>query len=322
MNNAIIDYQKVPIMPGHSAQNIIKNNSISGFTANRKKTVAAVKTPFIIKAFRLGFKVGNLISPAISSRIACRLWMTPPRFKTPASEREALASSNTKNITFENHEITTFNWGQSGPTVLLVHGWSGRGTQLGAFVQPLVNAGYRVLSFDAPAHGKSSGKQTNLYEISATLLDLQKRYGTFHAIISHSFGNPCTALAIQNGLKTSRLVSISPPATTMGLIDKFTQALQIPVNTKNKLVEHIENIFGAHIWEDLSMKNLVKQIKLPAIVIHDVNDTDVPWEEGQSVARAWNNAPFMLTTGLGHRRILRDKKVINTAVAFIKEASD
>jgi len=174
-----------------------------------------------------------------------------------------------------------------------------------------------VLSFDAPAHGRSSGKQTNLYEISNTILGLQRRYGKFHAIISHSFGNPCTALAIQHGLKTNRLVSISPPATTIGLIDKFTQALNIANKTRDKLVKRIENIFGAHIWEDLSMKNLVKQINQPAMVIHDVNDTDIPWKEGQAVAHNWNNAPFMLTTGLGHRRILRDEKVINAAVEFI-----
>jgi len=259
----------------------------------------------------------NYFNSVLKSATFYRLWLTPPRFKTPASDHPSLASSNIKSLAFDEHDITTFRWVQSGPTVLLVHGWSGRGTQLGAFVEPLVNAGYRVLSFDAPAHGRSSGKQTNLYEISNTILALQRRYGKFHAIISHSFGNPCTALAIQHGLKTDRLVSISPPATTIGLIDKFTQALNIANKTRGKLVKRIENIFGAHIWEDLSMKNLVKQINQPAMVIHDVNDTDIPWKEGQAVAHNWNNAPFMLTTGLGHRRILRDEKVINAAVEFI-----
>jgi len=305
-------------MSANTSENIIKNNGISSFTTTRKAPRAAVKEPFIIKLFQLGFKIGNFLSPTINSQIACRLWFTPPRFKTPASERQALETSHIESVRFDKHDITTFSWGQSGPTVLLVHGWSGRGTQLGSFVEPLINAGYRVLSFDAPAHGKSSGKQTNLYEISDTILALQKRYGRFDAVISHSFGNPCTALAVQHGLKTNTLVSISPPATTIGLIDKFTQALHIPEKTKDKLIKRIENIFGAHIWKELSMKNQVKEINLPAMVIHDANDTDVPWEEGQTVAYAWNNAPFMITTGLGHRRILRDKKVIDAAIGFIK----
>jgi len=34
------------------------------------------------------------------------------------------------------------HWGK-GPTVMLVHGWSGRGAQLGELVEPLVAAGDR-----------------------------------------------------------------------------------------------------------------------------------------------------------------------------------
>jgi pimeloyl-ACP methyl ester carboxylesterase len=302
-------------MFSHSAENSIKNNHIDSYTQNRKAQPEA----FIIKLFQTGFKIGDRLFPALSGRIACRLWMTPPRFKTPASERQALESATMETIKVGNNDITTFSWGQSGPTVLLVHGWSGRGTQLGSFVEPLIEAGYRVLSFDAPAHGKSSGKQTNLYEIAATILALQLRYGKFDAVISHSFGNPCTALAVRRGLKVRRLVSISPPATMTGLIDKFAEALHIPAKTKDKLIQRLENTFGEHIWEELSMKNSVKKITIPGLVIHDVHDTDVSWEEGQAVAHAWNNAPFKITTGLGHRRILRDKEVIKSAVAFINK---
>lgn len=302
-------------MSSHPSESIIKNNDINDYITDKNPR----PEPFIIKLFQTGFKIGDRLSPTLSGLIASRLWLTPPRFKTPASERKALESSTMETIKVGNHDITTFSWGQTGPTVLLVHGWSGRGTQLGSFVEPLISAGYRVLSFDAPAHGKSSGKQTNLYEISDTILALQLRYGKFDAVISHSFGNPCTALAIRRGLKTRRLVSISPPATTKGLINKFTQALHIPQKTRDKLIQQLEKKFGAHIWEELSMINTVKEITIPGLVIHDVYDTDVSWEEGQAVAHAWNNAPFMITTGLGHRRILRDNEVIKSAITFINK---
>jgi pimeloyl-ACP methyl ester carboxylesterase len=96
----------------------------------------------------------------------------------------------------------------------------------------LNNAGYRVISFDAPAHGQSSGKQTSLYEISETILALQEIYGAFDSVITHSFGGPCTAHALRLGLETNRIVSICPPATTIGLIDKFCDALML--NKKNQ----------------------------------------------------------------------------------------
>ena len=68
------------------------------------------------------------------------------------------------------------------------------------------------------------------------------------------------------------------------------------------------------------MVNSVKAVPIPSLLIHDTNDTDIPWQEGEAVARAWNDAKFIKTSGLGHRRILRDDFVIETTVAYIKEA--
>jgi len=276
--------------------------------------------PMILKLFQLAFRVGGHLSPKIASHIAYNLWLTPPRFKTPVSERSALESAVVEFHRINDRDIATYRWGQSkatGPTVLLVHGWSGRGTQLGAFVKPLINAGYRVLSFDAPAHGKSSGKQTNIYEIADAILALQDYYGEFDSVITHSFGGPCTALAVQRGLNIRRFVSICPPATTIGLVTKFVSALHMTEKTGAKLIHRIETTFGNHIWKQLSMTNTVKKINIPGFIIHDTHDIDIPWEEGQAVACAWNNAPFKLTNGLGHRRILRDSSVIESAVDFI-----
>ena len=53
------------------------------------------------------------------------------------------------------------------------------------------------------------------------------------------------------------------------------------------------------------------------MVIHDENDRDVPWQEGAALANAWPGAQFVRTSGLGHRRILRDPDVIARVTAFI-----
>ena len=69
------------------------------------------------------------------------------------------------------------------------------------------------------------------------------------------------------------------------------------------------------------MVNTVKGLNIPALVIHDDQDIDVPWQEGQLVAEAWGNAHFVKTTGLGHRRILRDTSVIESTINFIAVAA-
>lgn len=306
-------------MSNNNYESVIDNNAAADFTASTNKSRPE---PLILKLFQLGFAIGGRLFPALAARLAYKLWLTPTRFKTPVSERSALESAVVEYHQINDSNIATYSWGRSkraaGPTVLLVHGWSGRGTQLGSFVEPLINAGYRVLSFDTPAHGKSSGKQTNIYEIADVIVALQEHYGEFDSVITHSFGGPCTALAVKHGLKTNRIVSICPPATTIGLVDKFVSTLHITGKTAAKLVHNIEKTFGKHLWKELSMTNIVKEMNIPGLVIHDMHDTDISWEEGQAVAYAWNNAPFKITNGLGHRRILRDSSVIGSAVDFIK----
>lgn len=308
-------------MTDNSGNIAIKYNVIAS-TKSRKPHPA----PFILRLYQKLFEIGGRISPSVAGSIAYKLWLTPPRFKTPASEQKALKSATIEFNRIEQKDIATFIWGHiqpatraiAQPSILLVHGWSGRGTQMGPFVEPLLDAGYRVISFDAPAHGKSSGKQTTLYEISDVIMAMQDIYGEFDAVISHSFGGPCTALAVSHGFKAKRIVSISPPATVIGLVDKFAGALHLTKKTRDNLVARIASVFGSHIWEGVAMKNLIKGIDIPGLVIHDAHDDDVSWEEGQAVAHAWNNAPFIITSGLGHRRILRDTAVIESALKFIK----
>lgn len=291
-------------------------------TTSSTNKKAASPLPLAFKLLRLSFRLGGRLAPNIAGRFAAKLWLTPPRFKLPAREKITLDSAKLSHHQIAGNNIVSFSWGNENPDtplVLLVHGWSGRGTQLGSFVQPLLDAGYRVLSFDAPAHGKSSGKQTSLYEFADVILALQKHYGDIHAAITHSFGGPCIAHAIQRGFKTSRIVSISPPATMKGLVEKFTDALYLPEQTSKKMLQHIENAYSKNIWEELSMVNSIQGVTIPGLLIHDTNDTDIPWQEGEAIAHAWHDAKFIKTSGLGHRRILRDDFVIKTAVAYIKE---
>lgn len=277
--------------------------------------------PLVLHLLRAAFNIGGHLAPGLTSRKAYNLWFTPTRFKTPVTEKASLEAATVDHIDINGHRIATYQWGKSGPTVLLVHGWSGRGTQLGSFVTPLLNAGYRVLSFDAPAHGKSSGKQTNLYEVADVIVGLQDYYNSFDSVITHSFGGPCTAVALQRGLNVTRIVNISPPATTLGLVEKFINTLNIPKQVAKKLIQQIESAFGKNIWQEISMKNTVKDLQIPAMVFHDEQDEDVPWQEGHTVASSWQDAKFIKTTGLGHRRILRDTDVIHSTVEFIAQAA-
>lgn len=278
------------------------------------------RVPLILKLLRLGFRVGGRLSPPLAGRAAYALWFRPTRFKVPTTERKFLKSAVIERLELSPHTITTYTWGDSGASVLLVHGWSGRGSQLGAFAKPLLDAGYRVISFDAPAHGMSSGKRTTIYEIADVIVGLQAHYGGFDSVITHSFGGPATALALKRGFTTKRIVSLSPPANTRWLVETFLSTLRIPSKAGQNMMRRFETEYGKHIWDEVSMVNSVRDIMIPGLLIHDASDEDVPWQEGLAVAEAWHDVRFIKTEGLGHRRILRDKTVIDSAVRFIDAA--
>ena len=305
------------MMPNSTNQ----TDSMENGVISPKVALNARPVPYLLKLLRLGFQIGGRLSPTIAGGIAYSLWFRPGRKQTPASEQQTLASAEIEHLEIKNHSIATYRWGKlSGPTVLLVHGWGGRGTQLGAFVKPLLESGYRVLSFDAPAHGRSSGKKTNIYEVADVIVALQHNYGLFDAVITHSFGGPCTAIAMRRGLRTKRLVSISPPSSTVRLVEKFLSTLRIPEKAGRNMKVRFEKSFGPNLWDELSMVNSIQGVTIPGLLFHDSNDDVVPWQDGESVARAWNNARFIKTTGLGHRRILRDRNVIESAVRFLNDS--
>src|SRR5262245_14171103 len=92
------------------------------------------------------------LAPGVAARLAERLFLTPPRHPAPDRERDLLAVARTGVVRVNGGRVRTWTLG-AGPRILLVHGWGGRGGQLGAFVEPLVARGFSVVWFDGPAHG-------------------------------------------------------------------------------------------------------------------------------------------------------------------------
>src|SRR5262245_55732801 len=106
-----------------------------------------------MSAFRKSTIVRPLewVAPRRLGRRARDLWFTvPPRM----SELPVPEGGEPFEVEAQGHLVRGLAWG-SGPTVYLMHGWGGRGSQFGAMVLPLVGAGRRVVMYDAASHGDS-----------------------------------------------------------------------------------------------------------------------------------------------------------------------
>lgn len=282
------------------------------------------KTPLALISLRLAFLTLGALAPRLAARWAHYLWFRPQRYTPPMREQALLAQAQCHPMTHAGKHIAVYSWGpaEGAPTVMLVHGWSGRGTQLGEFVAPLLDAGYRVVTFDAPAHGRSGGRDTNLPEVGDAINLLAREFAPVHAVIAHSFGVPCTMHALRGERFAQRVVALSAPASMDGLLEKFSHALALSPRTVRLLRQKIERRFGADVWQRFSAQAMATEMTLPALVIHDRHDHDVPWREGEAIAHAWPRAMLELTDGLGHRRLLRDPNVIRRVRRFIETPTD
>ena len=180
----------------------------------RKSTNVRTETKrqeLIEKSLRIVFASVAPVAPGVAAVAAEKLFFRAPRFPMPGREREILESGHRLSFAVPGESGTVslacWSWGD-GPTVFLLHGWGGRAGQLGAFVQPLLQAGYSVLAFDAPAHGQSTGETTSAPTFARALRAVVQRFGPAHAVIGHSMGGWSAAFALLQGAQIERLALI------------------------------------------------------------------------------------------------------------------
>lgn len=225
------------------------------------------------------------------------------------------ATKTTERISFGNGWTSVVHWGH-GPTVLLLHGWGGASSSLTAYVDPLVNAGYRVVAFDAPAHGKSTGVRTTLVEYADAVVHVADTFGPVHGVIAHSFGGSASALAAKNGLAFQRLALLAAPLSIYELTLEVCDTIGLPRKVGKLTVERISRRLQFE-WKDIATDRLVSSIKAPLLIVHDRDDKTVPFWNGERIAGASNRAELLATDSLGHRGILTDANVISRVVGFI-----
>jgi len=266
---------------------------------------------------RIGLRTYALVAPSLAGLWAERLFLTPPKPRYPSSEFFDLIDARQSFVRHRGRHIATWRWGSSeAPAVLLVHGWGGRATQMRRFVFHLAAAGYRVIAYDQPAHGLSDGRLTGLPEFADVLAEVARHHGNVKAVISHSLGGPATAIALARGLAAERAVLISPPSDLVGYSRRFARWLAIPERVRRAMQAAIEERFGIR-WSDLEIARIAPRLRAGALVIHDRQDTQVPWQQGAALAQHWPGARLLTTRGLGHGRILEDDQVARAAVDFI-----
>jgi pimeloyl-ACP methyl ester carboxylesterase len=248
------------------------------------------------------------------------MFLTPPRARNAAASALDLIDARSTFLEHKGRHIAMWTWGarsKEAPAVLLAHGWGGNAAQMRAFAFPLLQAGYRVIAYDQPAHGVSDGKLTGLPDFADVLGAVAGYHGGIEAVIAHSLGGAAAALSLSWGrVAFNKIVLISPPSDLIGYSRRFARWYWMPEAVREAMQNAIEERYGVR-WEDLEVRRVAPRLGARALVIHDRDDRMMPWTHGAKVAESWPGAQLMLTDGLGHGRILRDERVTRAAADFL-----
>jgi pimeloyl-ACP methyl ester carboxylesterase len=292
---------------------------MTAMTASKNSTI--VRDIFLF-GLRARFALGSWLRPGATLRRAYRLFCTPLSSSRRRAATTATGDAVLSSFPFAGEQLGLYVWGDPAtqPFVLLSHGWSSHATRFLPWVERLREAGYAVIGFDQVGHGRSSGRRSTLPDFADALVEVARRYGEAAAIIGHSLGGAATVLALADGAKAQRVILIAPASDPIAAASRFGRFVGLAEHLSAHLFDEYE---AQHATRVASLQAHLKAPALacPVLIVHDFGDREIPWAEGERIARHWPDARLLTTSGLGHHRVVDDHGVIDAGMRFLAGAA-
>ena len=272
----------------------------------------------IPKLLKLFIYTISIVSSKITTALLGYIFSRPLRHKPHAREKEFISSSKQERhfIPSINKRIKTYELKGPHKKVLLVHGWSGRGSQLSSIAAECNKKGFYVVSFDAPAHGGSSSYTTNVPEFVESINFLNTTKGPFDYAIGHSFGGASIFNYCRKYRGFEKVVVIGTQSKLSTYFKEFIKIMGLKEDYSKKIMTLFEKRVGEKIL-DYDPERFVRSITSKTLIIHCLDDNYVNFSSAVSLRKELKNSELYKTTGLGHRKILGDKNTIDRLVEFL-----
>ena len=234
----------------------------------------------VLKYIRTKFKILSAISKRKAAEKAFVLFCTPQyrnRKKLPKIFEEAESIQ----FPFHNYNIQGYRWNTSADKkILILHGFESSVVNFDRYIRPLIRMNYCVLAFDAPAHGRSSGKVINVLAYKEFINHINREYGPVKNFISHSFGGLALSLAVEEWMHDDsyKLVLIAPAAETTTAIDSFFDLLQLELQVRSEFDIIIKENSG-YSPEWFSVSRACQHIKAQLLICQDKDDILTPLKD-------------------------------------------
>lgn len=298
-------------------------NYLTGALLERKKSIPTPALPFAVKMMRWGFRTLGPIAPKLAVKAATSIFFSPKQYKRPEWPETLIKEAKKLKIGFQNRELHGYQWGDaSNPLVLLVHGWENEAAHFQYFVNPLLQNGFSVVAFDAPAHGNSRyKKQTNMFEYGLAVETICKHLGAIDTLIGHSMGAAASMYRFSKNtdLQINNMVLMSCPTDIAAIFNRFKEVLHLPEKVLYGMQHQMQS--KMNIENDIyDLSGVCQRVKANnVLIVHDRKDVVVPFSDAERMLKAWPSAKFLFTENFGHNRIIREEEVISAILQFLMQ---
>jgi pimeloyl-ACP methyl ester carboxylesterase len=270
----------------------------------------------IKKSVGLYINTLSYVNPARAAKLAYKFFSEPRDGRLAKDQLpEVLQSAQAEMLTHEDFIFQMYTWEGNENKILLVHGWESNTSRWEQLLKYLRKSGSTIIAIDAPAHGLSSGTEFNIPRYAEFIHIIVEKFHP-QVLIGHSLGG-ATALYYQSHYPNDsieKMVVLGAPCDLDTILNNYKGMLGLNKKVSNLLENHFIKHFRIKTKE-FSGSLFASKIKAKGFLAHDVDDEVVAFKEGEKIAKAWPDAEFVVTKGLGHS--LHDDKLYKKIYNFI-----
>jgi pimeloyl-ACP methyl ester carboxylesterase len=280
-------------------------------------SIKNLKSKYLPKIIGSGINGLGLVHSGKAVDIALDLFRSPKKGRVEPYQNKFLNKFARKKLEFEGMTVSTYDDRRPGKSILLCHGWESNSYRWRMLYKLLAGNNYNVILLDAPAHGASGSSKFD-GELYAGFINTALEFYSPEIIIGHSVGaySAIYALYKYDTPSLKKAVILASPDKLTDISERYFNMIGLSERLRIKYIDRLETMFG---WpaDYFNASDFSKQIDVPAIIIHDKQDTINLYYEAEEINKSWDNSRLISTEGLGHS--LQDESVYRLILDYIEE---
>ena len=273
----------------------------------------------LAKTIGIYLNILSFVFPKTAIQKAYSLFSKPRKGKlTLETLPEILNEAVLETIETKSEIIQTYIWKGDETVILLVHGWESNSSRWARLIPELKRTGHTIVALDAPGHGLSG---ETFFSVPKYVEFIKVAVGKFQPkfLVGHSMGGKACLYYqyLHQNQAIHKMVLLGAPCDFNIIFNNFISLLSLNSIVLKGLKKHYVKYFNIEI-EDFTGQIFTSNISTKGLIIHDIEDKVVLFDEGKKLAKHWKTATLIETKGLGHS--LHDKNLYQKITQFIVKA--